>query len=188
MFPGTIQAMSHQGYTIAWQDGDAPLTVPLGALTFLDWCQAAVPVEAASVEAAAARAAPTSSGASGAKMTLAPPRAAKPQIVPGACVALRRPLPYRLARVEAAFPGGYALQLVDGSRGNVAAADVVPNPAHHVFAVGDPVLAHWNSGTMFPGTITAISEQGYTVAWHDGDAPQTVPLGCLTFLYWVLEP
>jgi hypothetical protein len=186
MFPGTVHAMSPQGYTIAWQDGDAPLVVPLGALTPLDWCQNVQPVEVVSASPAAGTA-PPAVGTAQRGVQVTPPRVARPPIVPGACVVLRRPPPLRIARVEAQLPGGYALQLVDGSRGNVAAADVLPIPGERVFQTGDVVLAHWRNGLMYPGTVTQVSEQGYTVGWHDGDQPLVVPPGCLTYLYWVLE-
>ncbi|MFN0017619.1 MAG: hypothetical protein ACKVP0_05115 [Pirellulaceae bacterium] len=39
MFPGTITATSSQGYTVEWHDGDTPLVVPLGTLTFLYWAR-----------------------------------------------------------------------------------------------------------------------------------------------------
>jgi len=35
--------------------------------------------------------------------------------------------------------------------------------------VGDQVLALWKAGSMFAGTITEESAEGYEVAWHDGD-------------------
>jgi hypothetical protein len=58
----------------------------------------------------------------------------------------------------------------------------IPDQAQ--FQIGQHVLARWQNQTMYPGTISAISPQGYTVAWHDGDTPLVVPPGALTHLQW----
>lgn len=93
-------------------------------------------------------------------------------------------LVFWIARVERIIPGGFEVQKSSGERVAVPAERIIPNPGHHVFQIGDRVLAHWDQGHMFPGTITAISPQGYTVAWADGDTPRVVPLGMLTFWSW----
>jgi hypothetical protein len=172
MFPGTISAVSSQGYTVAWHDGDVPLVVPPGSLTFLDWCRETTPVITA---------APHSN------LELTPPATPKPPITAGVLVAVRARGAIPIARVQSHVPGGYKVQFTDGALASIPAAEAVPIPAQHVFQAGDHVLALWRNGLMFPGTITHISSQGYTIAWHDGDTPQEVQLGTLTFLYWALE-
>jgi hypothetical protein len=174
MFPGTINAESPQGYTIAWHDGDIPLAVPLGALTFLEWCQATEPAF-------------DSPDASRAGAELSPPVIPRPEIVPGHWVAIRGRTAYWLASVEAEAEGGFAVRFTDGAHATVPDADVIPMPAGPVFDVGDQVLALWKGGSMYPGTITAEAPEGYTVAWHDGDAPLVVRPGTLTYLFWALE-
>ncbi len=118
---------------------------------------------------------------------LPPPRIARPPILAGQIATLRHNGQFLLAKVQQVGAGGLAVQLFDGSSATVPAAEALPNPGHPVFQVGDQVLAHWRSGFVFPGTITAVSPQGYTVAWHDGDTPLVVPLGTLTFLVWARE-
>jgi len=113
------------------------------------------------------------------RATLAPPT------VPGVIVTVKQAeMVFWVARVERVIPGGFEVQNSQGERVSVPADRVIPHPGQHVFEIGDRVLAHWDMGQMFPGTITAISQQGYTVAWADGDTPQVVPLGMLTFWSW----
>ena len=112
------------------------------------------------------------------------PPVARPLVVAGQIASLRGNRQFLLVKVLQVVSGGYVVQQVDGSSGAVSASEVIPNPGQPVFHVGHQVLAHWRNGLMFPGTITAISPQGYTVDWHDGDTPLVVPLGTLTFLYW----
>lgn len=113
------------------------------------------------------------------------PAAQAPPTRPGALVAVRGALDtYWIARVEQELPGGWTVQYPSGNRENVQAGNVIPIPDRPVFQVGDVVLALWRAPAMYPGRITAISPQGYTVAWLDGDQPQVVALGTLTFLAW----
>jgi len=174
MFPGTITAISPQGHTIAWHDGDIPLAVPLGALTFLEWCQAAEP-------------AIRPAGRSAASLELKPPVIPVPEIVSGAWVAVRGRSGYWIASVESEADGGYNVRFTDGARATVPDSDIIPMPAKAVFEVGDEVLALWKGGSLYPGTITDESHEGYTIAWHDGDTPLVVRPGTLTYLFWVLE-
>lgn len=178
MFPGTISAASEYGYTVAWHDGDAPIVVPAGSLTFLDWCRDARPVieEAPRVYRSPYGGEP-----------IGPPSVPKPTIAPGVMIGLYTGKSFLIARVKGLSPGGYAVELPDGTHTNIAAADAIPIPGDYGFQVGDQVLAHWKNGFMFPGTISQVSSAGYTVAWHDGDQPLIVQQGTLTFLYWALE-
>jgi hypothetical protein len=113
------------------------------------------------------------------RATLAPPT------LPGVIVSIKQAdLVFWVARVERVIPGGFEVQKSRGELVSVPGERVIPNPGHHVFQVGDRVLAHWDQGHMFPGTITAITQQGYTVAWADGDTPRVVPFGMLTFWSW----
>jgi hypothetical protein len=171
MFPGTITAASPQSYTVAWHDGDAPLAVPLGALTFLEWCQETRPAF----------------GAPDLPQELAPPIIPAPEITPGSWAAIRSRTGYWIAQVEAEAQGGFKVRFTDGATASVPDADVIPIPAEGVFDLGDQVLALWKGGNMFPGTITEESPEGYTVAWHDGDTPIVVRPGMLTYLFWVME-
>ncbi|MCI0358200.1 MAG: hypothetical protein L0211_06940, partial [Planctomycetaceae bacterium] len=66
-------------------------------------------------------------------------------------------------------------------------SDIFPMPDRPVFEIGDEVLALWKGGSLYPGTITEESPEGYTVAWHDGDTPIVVRPGTLTYLFWVVE-
>ena len=118
---------------------------------------------------------------------LQPPAIAKPPILAGQIATFYRNRQFLLVKVQQPVAGGFVVQLVNGSTGTVSLSELIPNPGHPVFQMGDQVLAHWNNGFMFPGTITAISPQGYTIAWHDGDQQLVVPLGTLTFLYWARE-
>jgi hypothetical protein len=174
MFPGTVTGESKHGYTVAWYDGSPPLAVPLGALTFLEWSQTTEPV--------------ISSGSSNAgRLELKPPVIPAPEIMPGDWAAIRSRGRYWLAQVESEVQGGFAVKYTDGLQVAVPTADVIPIPADSVFEIGDEVLALWKGGSMFPGTITEESAEGYTVAWHDGDMPLVVPAGMLTYLFWVME-
>ena len=103
-------------------------------------------------------------------------------------IAVRARPAFRIARVQSLVPGGFAVQFTDGTTASIPASEAVPIPGTPVFATGDQVLALWRDGLMFPGTITNVSSTGYTVAWHDGDTPQLVTLGTLTFLYWAANP
>jgi hypothetical protein len=174
MFPGTISAVSPEGYTIAWFDGDVPLVVPAGSLTFLEWCRNAAPVMDQPAN-------------SGAEIELPPPPIAKPTLAVRSPVAIRHEGRFLIARIEANTPGRLAVRLMDGTRGTVPAGDLVPIPERHAFAEGDQVLALWRHGHMYPGTITEVTPSGYLVAWHDGDTPIVVQKGNLTFLAWVLR-
>ena len=110
---------------------------------------------------------------------LAPPTA------PGVLVAVRmRANFFWIARVGQQTPEGWAVQYPTGERANIKAENVIPIPNRPVFNVGDEVLALWYQPAMYPGKITAVSQQGYTVAWSDGDTPLVVALGTLTFLSW----
>ena len=75
----------------------------------------------------------------------------------------------------------------DGVRAVAPDADVIPIPPEGIFEVGDQVLALWKGGSMFAGTITEESVEGYTIAWHDGDMPLVVPPGMITYLFWAVE-
>lgn len=174
MFPGTITAIGPMGHTIAWHDGDIPLAVPLGSLTFLEWCGETKP----------AFGPPPGSAA---RLELKPPIIPVPEVHPGAWVAMRGRNGYWIARVEAVVDGGYDVRFTDGARGTVPESDIIPMPEGNVFEVGDEVLALWKGGSLFPGTITEESHEGYTVAWHDGDTPLVVKPGTLTYLFWARE-
>jgi len=174
MYPGTISAIGPQGHMVTWHDGDVPLAVPLGALTFLEWCQ----------QAEAVVALPPGSAA---RLELKPPILPVPDVVPGAWVAIRGRNGFWIASVETEVAGGYNVRFTDGARATVPESDVIPMPAGDVFEVGDEVLALWKGGSLYPGTITEESHEGYTVAWHDGDTPLVVRHGTLTYLFWVLE-
>lgn len=115
---------------------------------------------------------------------LTQPPIARPLVVAGQIASLRRNGQFLLVKVLQVVSGGYVVQFVDGTSGAASASEVLPNPGQPVFQVGHQVLAHWRNGFMFPGTISAVSSQGYTVAWHDGDTPLVVPVGTLTFLDW----
>ncbi len=115
---------------------------------------------------------------------LPPPPVARPLVIAGQIASLRRNGQFLLVKVLQVASGGYVVQFVDGTSAAVSASEVLPNPGQPVFQIGHQVLAHWRNGFMFPGTISAVSPQGYTVAWHDGDTPLVVPLGTLTFLDW----
>ena len=79
------------------------------------------------------------------------------------------------------------MRFTDGSRATVPTSDIFPMPDRPVFEVGDEVLALWKGGSLFSGTITEESHEGYTVAWHDGDTPLVVRPGTLTYLFWAVE-
>jgi hypothetical protein len=174
MFPGTITAVGPLGHTVAWHDGDAPMAVPLGSLTFLQWCESAQPASGP----------PPGSGR---KMELKPPVIPAPEIVSGAWAAVHDRRGWWIASVEADVDGGYNVRFTDGSRATVPTSDVIPMPDRPVFEVGDEVLALWKGGSLFPGTISEESSEGYTVAWHDGDTPLVVRPGTLTYLFWAVE-
>ncbi|HZN33994.1 MAG TPA: hypothetical protein VFB80_09255 [Pirellulaceae bacterium] len=174
MFPGTLTSIGDMGHTVAWHDGDVPMPVPLGSLTFLEWCQTTEPAVGPPPGSAA-------------KLELKPPVVPVPEIVPGAWVAIRGRNGYWIASVEAAVDGGFNVRFTDGARATVPDSDVFPMPEGNVFEVGDEVLALWKGGSLYPGTITEESHEGYTVAWHDGDMPLVVKPGTLTYLFWVLE-
>lgn len=109
-----------------------------------------------------------------------------PPIVAGSLVAVYSVIDRKffLTRAISPVPGGYQVQHPDGAPETVERRQVVPIPAQAAFKVGDDVLALWQRDVMFPGTITAISPQGYMVAWHDGDPPLVVRPGTLTYLSW----
>ncbi len=43
MFPGTITDLRPEGYVVAWHDGDVPLIVRPGCLTWLVWAESIMP-------------------------------------------------------------------------------------------------------------------------------------------------
>src|SRR5262245_61373394 len=110
MFPGTITASSPQGYTVAWHDGDAPLAVPLGALTFLEWCRETQPAF----------------GSADAGEELTPPIIPAPEITAGSWVAIRTRGGYLLAQVIAEEPSVFEVRFTDGAKASVPEADVFP--------------------------------------------------------------
>lgn len=112
-----------------------------------------------------------------------------PPIIAGSVVAVYSVIDRKffLTRAIGPAPGGYQVQHPDGAPETVERRHVVPIPVQAGFKVGDDVLALWQRDVMFPGTITAISPQGSTVAWHDGDPPLIVRPGALTYLSWA-EP
>jgi hypothetical protein len=174
MFPGTLTAIGPMGHTVAWHDGDVPMSVPLGSLTFLEWCQTTEPAQGLPPGSAA-------------RLELKPPLIPAPEVVPGAWVGIRSRNGYWIARVESEVSGGYNVRFTDGARATVPESDIIPMPAGNVFEVGDEVLALWKGGSLYPGTITEESHEGYTVAWHDGDLPLVVKPGTLTYLFWARE-
>jgi hypothetical protein len=91
---------------------------------------------------------------------------------------------FHIARAMRVGPQDIEVQSINGSVAVVPAGSVVAHPGQPVFRVGDKVLALWLGSWMYPGTITAVSHEGYTVAWHDGDKPLVVRLGTLTYLDW----
>lgn len=46
--------------------------------------------------------------------------------------------------------------------------------ANHNTRVGDTVMARWNSGSLYSGTIKESGPDGYLVAWTDGSSPTWV--------------
>lgn len=174
MFPGTVTAQSPLGYMVAWHDGSAPFAVPLGAVTFLEWSQSAQPAH-------------SGSNAPAGPAELRPPVIPAPEIEAGDWVAIRSRGRYWLATVESEARGGFVVVFTDGVRAPVPDADVIPIPPEGTFEVGDQVLALWKAGSMFAGTITEESAEGYEVAWHDGDMPLVVPPGMITYLFWAVE-
>ena len=42
--------------------------------------------------------------------------------------------------------------------------------------VGSKVMAQWNGGSYYSGTIKSADETGYLIAWDDGSTPTPVPL------------
>jgi hypothetical protein len=108
-----------------------------------------------------------------------------PSIPPGALAAVRwTDGHFYLVRLLQSLPGGSRFQFSNGEIETAPQASLVQVPSQPAFRIGDQVLAVWKTDRMFPGTVTAITAKGYTVAWHDGDAPLVVPAGMLTSLAW----
>ena len=106
-----------------------------------------------------------------------------PLVAPGAMAAVRwTDGQYYFARVLQPLAGVSRIQFSDGAIETVPQNSIVPIPGQPMFRIGDFVLAVWKTDRMFPGTVTAIGASGFTVSWHDGDAPLVVPAGMLTSL------
>ena len=83
---------------------------------------------------------------------------------------------YYIATVAGPADGGkYHVEYGDGDKGEVAAADMFRVDADRGIAVGARVLACWSGARMYPGTVTARTQNSYTVKWDDGSAPLEVP-------------
>jgi hypothetical protein len=84
---------------------------------------------------------------------------------------------YYIATVTGTDGGKYSVLYGDGDKGTVDATGIIPIPADAVINVGDHVLACWKGARMYPGFVTAKTDQAYTVKWDDGDVPLDVARG-----------
>lgn len=146
MYSGTVTARNGDRYTVKWDDGSAPSEVARDRM--------AMPRR----EAAAAEFAP--------RLTIGTSVAAKW----GASGS------FFIATITGEGEGGkYRVEYGDGDKGDVAAGDMVPVDAKREIPIRAPVLACWLGAGMFPGTVTALTGNNYTVKWDDGSAPREVP-------------
>lgn len=172
--PSEVRSVSPTHREVAWHRTVAPVTVPLGMLTFQEWlvlCSSggARPAAAPRQRAAVKPPAPTTA----------------PAPAPGVTVALRYGKEkFAIGRVAKAVDDSFSIEYFTGDRKKAKATDIIPVPVRPVFRTGDTVLAVWSGMRLCPGRITALSPAGYAVEWDDGFAPQIVPLGSLTFRAW----
>jgi hypothetical protein len=80
---------------------------------------------------------------------------------------------YYVATVNQVHDGKFDVLYADGDKATVSATDLIALSSAPL-EVGAHVLAAWKTARMFPGVITAKTEQAYTIKWDDGDAPMDV--------------
>jgi hypothetical protein len=59
----------------------------------------------------------------------------------------------------------------------VAATDMFLVDAGRGIVVGARVLACWSGARMYPGTVTARTQNNYAVKWEDDSAPSEIARG-----------
>jgi hypothetical protein len=173
--PGIVRSVTSKSCQVEWHAREAPITVRIGELTFQEWLWLAVSASALSGTILPERSAADPPS----------PLDAAPAFGPGAAAIVRQGKKgLDICQIVSTAKGGFSVEYPSGKRETVKSQNLVPVPDRPVFRKGDAVLAVWSGAILYPGTISAISPAGYTVAWDDGSGHQIVPLGMLTFASW----
>jgi hypothetical protein len=84
---------------------------------------------------------------------------------------------YYLATITSLKGDRYEVDYADGTKGDVALAEMKMLAEKESIKVGDKVLAVWSGAKFYAATIKELKAKGAVVTWDDGTAESEVDYG-----------